>query len=112
MYRLFHRMNLLAVRDLETCSFVIFEYIYIYIRVTEYSGKVHEATKRFLSGFLFFHSFFFFTDKFVYIGTIIESCNNVMGEGRRGEGRKESRVLYNDQWRIGKDDDSFIRFQE
>lgn len=31
VYRLLHRMNLLAVRDLETCSFVKFEYIYLCI---------------------------------------------------------------------------------
>lgn len=41
VYRLLRRMNLLAVRDLETCSFVIFEYIYI--RVTEYRTRAKAA---------------------------------------------------------------------
>lgn len=59
VYRLLRRMNLLAVRDLETCSFVIFEYIYSCNGISHEGkgGRVYEARKRFLPGNAFFSLF-------------------------------------------------------
>lgn len=59
VYRLLRRMNLLAVRDLETCSFVILEYIYSCNGISHEGkgGRVYEARKRFLPGNALFSLF-------------------------------------------------------